>query len=582
MGGTPHQRRLAAILAADVVGYTRLVEQDTDGIVAAWKAARDDVIKPLVDGKSGRIVKFTGDGFLVEFPSVQDAVACAIALQEKLTSSPLKFRMGISVGDITDDGGDVHGEGVNIAARLEGLAEAGGICISGDVYNQVRNRIEAIFDDMGDKDVKHVSQSVRVYGVNLDSIGETQTPPVQHSEKTSIAVLPFDNMSDDPEQEYFSDGIVEDIITELSKFRWLTVIARNSTFTYKGKSVDIKTVGKELRVRYVVEGSVRKAGSRIRINAQLIDSTDGSHVWAERYDRQLTDIFDLQDEITRTLVATIEPELGAAERSRARKKRTDNLDAWELFQKALWFRYRVTPEDYDVAESLLEEAIALDPEFATAHAAMGAIGYVRVIMGFGDDPRKKLEQAGLCAKKAIALDDREAFAYCVLGGVQTMAGQYDDALRNYDYAIELNPNFAQAHISRALAMLLAPDCDGDDIRHAAELGIRLSPKEPTAWSALNTIGVVHLREGELEAAASSFQSACRQPITTYYPYLHLAATLKLLGRDKDADSAMASAMKMNPTLTRAKYIQQVGKPATSRVEAIGGMKALKDLGLPDE
>jgi adenylate cyclase len=266
------QRRLAAILAADVAGYTRLVELDTDGTVAAWKSARDNVIKPLVDKKSGHIIKFTGDGFLVEFPSVQDAVACAITLQEELRSSSLNFRMGINVGDITDDGGDVHGEGVNIAARLEALAEPGGICISGDVYNQVRNRIGAVFKDMGEQEVKHVSRPVSVFAINPTNQKTSDhliSPTPALPATPSIAVLPFVNMSGDPEQEYFSDGITEDIITALSRISGLLVIARNSTMVYKDKAVDVKKVALEQGVQHVLEGSVRKSGNRIRVTAQL-------------------------------------------------------------------------------------------------------------------------------------------------------------------------------------------------------------------------------------------------------------------------------------------------------------------------
>jgi adenylate cyclase len=257
------KRRLAAILAADVAGYTRLVEHDTDGTVAAWAAARDDIVKPMVDEKSGHIIKFTGDGFLVEFPSVQDAVLCAITMQEQLKSSPLDFRMGINVGDIVDDGGDVHGEGVNIAARLEALAETGGICISGDVYNQVRNRIEAEFRDMGEKEIKHVSQPIRVYAIGESERGVTGNPFPELPDKTSIAVLPFDNMSGDPDQEYFADGITEDIITELSKISGLVVISRNSTFTFKGKPTKVQDVCRDLGAHYIMEGSVRKVGQQV-------------------------------------------------------------------------------------------------------------------------------------------------------------------------------------------------------------------------------------------------------------------------------------------------------------------------------
>jgi TolB-like protein len=274
MGEQPIQRRLAAILAADVAGYTRLMEQDTDGTVAAWQAARREVIKPTVADHSGKIVKLTGDGFLVEFLTVQDAVNCAIAMQRDLASSSLDFRMGVNMGDIVDDGEDIHGEGVNIAARLEGLAETGGICISGDVYNQIRNRVDAIFEDMGQQEVKNVSAPVQVYAVRLEgssapSASATPAAPAI-SDKPSIAVLAFDNMSGDPEQEYFADGVTEDIITALSAVRSFFVIARNSSFAYKGRAVDVKTIGRELGVQYVLEGSVRKGGNRIRVTAQLI------------------------------------------------------------------------------------------------------------------------------------------------------------------------------------------------------------------------------------------------------------------------------------------------------------------------
>ena len=588
MADISNQRRLAAILAADVAGYTRLVEQDTDGTVAAWKAARDDVIKPLVTEKSGRIIKFTGDGFLVEFPSVQDAVACAITMQEALASNSLNFRIGINLGDITDDGGDVHGEGVNIAARLEAMAEPGGICISGDVYSQVRNRIDASFEDRGEHEVKHVSHPVRVYTVNSGIAQQTSEPvptsspePAQQAVKASIAILPFDNMSGDPDQEYFCDGVVEDIITEISKFRWLSVIARNSTFTYKGKSVDIKVVGQELGVRYVVEGSVRKAGDRIRINAQLIDSTDGSHVWAERYDRELADIFDVQDEITQTLVATIEPELSAAERTRARKKPTENLDAWDLLQKASWIRNQYNVEGFDEADALLGKAISLDPEMPYAYALRGHLQYVRVIMGYTDDPGKSLNQAQMWARKALALDDREAQAYLALGGAQYVSGDYEEAIKSLDRAIDLNPNFAAAYITKSVAMLLSETIDCENIRRTAEIGMRLSSKDTFMWGALNVMGGTYLLDGELEKAVDFYRKACRQPVTTYYPFFYQAGALKLLGRNEEAENIFATAMKMNPSFSHAKQIQQLGKYAVDRFAAVGIKKALKALGLPD-
>ena len=319
-------RRLSAILIADIAGYTTRVEQDTEGTVAAWKQVRASIIDPTIATYSGRIVKLTGDGFLAEFRTVQDAVQCAVSMQAELASGILDFRMGINLGDIIDDGQDIHGEGVNIAARIEALAPPGGISISGGVFDQVQNRLKYHYEDLGEHQVKHVTTPVRVYSVLSEPLSNEPDEPIKkvsmsaQSDKPSIAVLPFDNMSGDPEQEYFVDGITEDIITELSRNRWMTVIARNTTFTYKGRAVNIVDVAKELDVKYVIEGSVRKSGDRMRINVQLIDGASGNHVWAERYDRQGGDIFDLQDEITKSIAAAVEPEVFAIEGHNASKR----------------------------------------------------------------------------------------------------------------------------------------------------------------------------------------------------------------------------------------------------------------------
>ena len=289
------ERRLTAILISDIVGYTKLMEEDTEGTVAAWSDARDNVVEPQIESASGRLVKFMGDGFLAEFGTVQTALECAIAIQNGVESNSLNFRMAVHMGDIIDDGKDIYGEGINIASRLEGIAEPGGICISGDVYNQVRNRITAEYEDIGPQEVKNVAEPVQAYSVRFENLKKEQGAPAElkKKEKPSIAVLPFNNMSADPEQEYFSDGITEDIITALSHLRWLNVIARNSSFSYKGQSPDIRKVSEELNCRYVLEGSIQKAGARVRINAQLLEGESGNHIWAEKYDRNLEDIFEL-------------------------------------------------------------------------------------------------------------------------------------------------------------------------------------------------------------------------------------------------------------------------------------------------
>ena len=363
------QRRLAAILAADVAGYTRLMEQDTEGTVAAWQDARDDVIEPTISKHSGRTVKLTGDGFLAEFPTVQEAVRCAMEMQDALADSSLDFRMGVNMGDIVDDGRDIHGEGVNVAARIEALADVGGISISGSVYEQVRNRIEASYEDRGEHEVKNVSAPVRVFAIRLvGSVEVASTPAVVINDKPSIAVLPFDNLSGDPEQEYFSDGITEDFITALSHIRQFYVIARNTTFTYKGQAVDVQTVAKDLDVQYVLEGSVRKAENRVRISAQLIDGDTGKHLWAEKYDRKLEDIFAVQDEITLTVVGAIEPELAKAEQRRATSKKPEILDAWDCYHQGMWLWQTMGKDNIAEARQLFERAMELDPNFGPAYA----------------------------------------------------------------------------------------------------------------------------------------------------------------------------------------------------------------------
>ena len=437
MGDTSNQRRLAAILAADVTGYTQLVERDTDGTVAAWKAARDDIIKPRVGEKSGRIIKFTGDGFLVEFASVQDAVNCAISMQKELSSNSLNFRMGVNVGDITDDGGDVHGEGVNIAARLEALAEPGGICISGDVYNQVRNRIEAEFKDMGEKQVKHVSRPVRVYAIDVTEQTASENPNLALPDKPSIAVLPFDNMSNDPEQEYFSDGISEDIITELARFQSLFVTARNSSFHYKGKSAKIRDVGRELGVQYVVEGSVRKAGNRVRITAQLIEAETENHIWAERYDRELEDIFTVQDEVVSSITMTVSGQVGNADRIKSERKAPSDIGAYDLVLRAHWITFNESnPQE---AVLLLEQAIKIDPDYALAHAMLAEHAAWGVfIHGHDIEATKVVTQKH--GETAARLAPGDAVVHAVLGESYGMVGEHELATYHVDKALSLNPN----------------------------------------------------------------------------------------------------------------------------------------------
>src|SRR2546421_1276331 len=376
------QRRLAAILCADVAGYSRLMGTDEEGTLAALKSHRRELIDPLIAQHQGRIVKTTGDGMLIEFASVVDAVRCAVVVQQGLEdrnadvpeSRRIRLRVGINVGDIIVDDGDIFGDGVNVASRLEALAEPGQICVSASVREQIGEKLPIGFADMGEHGVKNIARPVHVYRIEKRAEPGTAAGnaaasiSIALSDRPSIAVLPFANMSGDSEQEYFVDGIVEDIITGLSRIKWLFVVARNSTFVYKGRSVDVTQVGRDLGVRYVLEGSLRKAGNRVRITGQLIEAASGAHIWAERYDRALDDIFEVQDEITLNVVGAIEPSLRHAEIERAKRKRPENLDAYDLYLRALAYTHSAMPGEADKALPLLHQALALQPDFAAAHA----------------------------------------------------------------------------------------------------------------------------------------------------------------------------------------------------------------------
>jgi adenylate cyclase len=550
VNSTPRPRRLAAILAADVAGYTRLVEQDTDRTVAAWKAARDDVIKPLVTEKSGRIIKFTGDGFLVEFPSVQDAVSCAIGLQEQLASNPLKFRMGLNVGDITDDGVDVHGEGVNIAARIEALADPGGICVSGDVHNQVRNRIDCKYDDMGEHQVKHVSEPVRVYRIVVDG-GEPAIDPIAIEtvdldlpDKPSVVVLPFDNMSGDPEQEYFADGITEDLTTALSRFDWLFVIARNSAFTYKGEAVDVKRVGRELGVRYVLEGSVRRMGDRVRINAQLIDAGTGRHVWAERFDRQMEDVFAVQDDIVASIAAVGGPEITSAEIKRAQDKRPDKLGAWDHYLRAISAYRKMTRDDAAAAISFLEAATAIDPEFANAyallgicHAHIGARGWIR-------PARQAFEKARLMVEEAVRRAPSSPETNHALAFVLMITGHADEAITAARRAIDLNPNFAEAYAVLGHAQTLC-----GELREglaACQQAIRCNPRDTRGSWVYDSMGHAYCFLGDYEQAIEVSKKGLFLDPSLYGAHVTLAISYAHLGRADDAKRAVDALLRDIP------------------------------------
>lgn len=479
------QRRLAAVLAADVAGYTRLMEQDTDGTVSAWQAARDDVIRPSVESHSGKIVKLTGDGFLVEFSSVQNAVSCAIALQEGLAAGSLKFRMGINLGDIIDDGEDIHGEGVNIAARIEALADPGGISISGGVYEQVRNRIDAQYEDRGEHEVKHVTAPVRVYAIQTNTvvaderdfaISEKTAPKNDLESHPVIAVLPFTDLSGDPDQDYFADGITEDLITTLSQIGHLSVVSRNSTFTFKGLNPSAAEVGEKLNAGFVVSGSLRKSGTRIRITAQLTNIATDTQLWADRYDRDMEDIFAVQDEITLTIATALQVKLTEGEQAKLRYTTTDNVKAWSSFIRGLSLFRTVSADTYRQARRCFEDALNEDPNSAQIHAMLACVHAIEGRFYWTSDREGSLGQAKIHADIALAADTETADAWAALGYWHMGYSRLDDSVVAYARAVELAPDHADLHALHALALTFAERPE-DGVREA-ELAMTLNPLDP--------------------------------------------------------------------------------------------------------
>src|SRR5205823_2304635 len=442
------ERRLTAILAADVVGYSRLMGADEAATLRALKRIRADVIDGKIAEHQGRIVKLTGDGILAEFPSVVGAVACAVEIQRGMrernqdvpTDRRIEFRIGVNLGDVIVEGDDIFGDGVNVAARLEGLAQPSGICVSVIVHDQVQGKLDCDFDDIGEQSLKNITRPVRVYRVR-DASAVSNGPPTRATlplpDKPSIAALPFANLSGDPEQEYFADGMVEEIITALARIRWLFVIARNSTFAYKGRAVDAKQIGRELGVRYLLEGSVRKGSSRVRITAQLIDATNGVHLWADRFDGSLEEVFELQDKVAISVAGVIEPTLRQAEIERARRKRPDSLDAYDLYLRALPHAFTAMPEDADKALALLVKAVKLEPDFAVAHAIIAWCYEQQYLRG---GLREETRKAALGhARHAMAMGSDDAIALATAGFVIAAAGRdYETALTAFDRSFALS------------------------------------------------------------------------------------------------------------------------------------------------
>lgn len=551
------QRRLAAVLVGDVVGYSRLMEVDEAGTLALLRERRTSVLVPAVRGNSGRIVKVMGDGVLVEFASAVNAVAAALQLQRGMAEANaglpegrrILLRIGVNLGDVIGEAQDIYGDCVNIAARLEALAEPGGVCISGKVHEEVAGKLDCAFEDIGDQAVKNISRQVRAYRLRPGGAGAGASPPegpdLALPNKPSIAVLPFQNMSADPDQEYFADGIVEDIITELSRAKWLFVIARNSSFTYKGRSVDIKRVGRELGVRYVLEGSVRKAASRIRINGQLIDAATGTHLWADRFDGDMADVFELQDLVTRNVVGAIAPRLEQAEIDRTKRKPTESLDAYDHYLRGMASFHAFTRSTNAEALAHFSRAFELDPGFAAAWG-MAARCYAQR-KGFGwvmdrDNEAESRRLAGIAA--ALGRDD--AIALAAAGFSLVMCGEFSDGDAFLDQALVVNPNLAWAwHIS-GFSKALAGQHDAA-VEHAAR-AMRLSPQDPQFFAMRAVVALGHYLAGRCDAAYPWAQAALREKSNFPLAAGTAAACAALLGMPGDAARAMARLREVNPDL----------------------------------
>jgi TolB-like protein/Flp pilus assembly protein TadD len=536
-------RRLAAILAADVVGYSRLMEQDEAGTLAALKERRKEILQPLVVEHQGRIVKVMGDGVLVEFASAVNAVACAVELQKRMAAANdglaedrrIVLRIGINLGDVMVEGGDLYGDGVNIAARLEGLAEPGDIVVSGTAYDHVKNKINSGFDDLGSRSLKNIAEPVRAYrvsGTPRVSVATVKTT----TDKPAIAVLPFTNMSGNPEQQYFSDGITEDIITELSRFRSLLVIARNSSFQFRA-AADVKQVARELGVQYVVEGSVRRSGGRIRITAQLVEAETGNHSWAEHYDRDLQDIFAVQDEVAQAIAATIEGRMAASGAQRSRRKPTSDMAAYDYFLQGR--EYVERRDDPAEAAALLRRAIELDPGFAQAHAWLSRHEAFLFHLSLNSE---NLSKALTLAQKALSLDEADAWSHSVMAFAYLFKGQHELAGIHLDRAVALNP--MDVRITSTRALWLDFTGRGNEAVQSLDADLRRDPFPP-AWF-WNFRGIALFQARRYEEAIQALNR-----LTRVYPWdrYYLAASYAHLGLLKRARACGAEILQARPGFT---------------------------------
>jgi TolB-like protein/class 3 adenylate cyclase len=554
------QRRLAAIVSADVAGYSRLMGLDESGTLAALKALRREVFDPAIAIHGGRIVKTTGDGLLLEFPSVVNAVRCAVEVQtamgdrtaEVADDRRIAFRIGINQGDIIIDGDDIFGDGVNVAARLQEIAPAGGICISSRVHDDVRDRLDITFDDGGTQTLKNIARPVQVWRWQPGRPVAPKSPPAPTAlalpDKPSIAVLPFQNMSGDPEQEYFADGIVEDLVTALSRFQQFFVIARNSSFTYKGRAVDVRQVGRELGVRYVLEGSVRKAGSRVRITGQLIDSLSGAHLWADRFDGPLEDVFDLQDRITGAVAGVLPITIQQAEIDRVTARKTSSPGAYDRYLLGMKNFYASARPALDAALNHFYRAIELDAEFVEPHAWASILYTRRKQAQWMGDMRAECEEGVRLGRRAVELRPDNPLALGAAGfALAYLAGETAAGLDFIDRSLALNRNDALTWHGSGWARCYNGDYDVA-IEHI-ERAERLSPVDPQGWQFHLAKCLGHFGAGRYEMAVGLARTVTQRHPNEPAGYIHLARSAALAGQLEEARRAMARALELNPALS---------------------------------
>jgi adenylate cyclase len=581
------QRRLTAILACDVAGYSRLIGEDEEGTLARLKAHRREWVDPTIDRHSGRIVKTTGDGILIEFASVVDAVRCAVAIQRGMAQrnddvpaqKRIDYRIGVHAGDIVIDDDDIFGDGVNIAARLEGISDPRGICISDDASRQVRGKLDVEFEDRGNQQLKNIAEPVRVYAIQLGAPTGTRLGSHAHPalpEKPSIAVLPFDNMSAEPGQDYLADGFVESITAALSCVRSFFVIARNSAFAYKGRPKNVRDIGRELGVAYVIEGSVQKGGNRLRITVQMVETENGAHVWAQRYDGTVDDIFDLQDRIAEQLVGAIQPSIRIAEIERSRRKRPQDLGAYDYTMRAMPHVWALEKEQAAEALALLEKALAVDPDFPMALSLAGWCHAQHSVYNWADDPNQAQARARALAERAAELSGDDPIILTVLGAIHTFVRNFGTARILLDRALTLDPNAAWAW-SRLGWVENYSDRPREAIGHF-ERALRLSPLDPMNFN--NHVGLGSANEilEQYDKAVLHYQRALQERPNAKWIYRNLVSSLSGAGRVDEAKVGYATLMQAYPDLTVRKFKQaMVFSPAVLDRMAVN----LRRLGLPD-